>query len=170
MPFVKSGNNYISPSGRKFTKKQVAMYYATNGFTKKKKPSIVVNNKLKGVLGESEFKKGNIPTGKVMINVKRHHGDTAELASTIKHELLHVQHPNMTEKEVYKRSAKTKIPPQEQSKLLAKLRMKSLNYKTGAIKRKMKIARTDTVETGDLITKANEMKANARKVAIMGLV
>jgi hypothetical protein len=36
MPFKKNGKNkYISPSGRKWTKKQVALYYATKGFTKK---------------------------------------------------------------------------------------------------------------------------------------
>ena len=34
MPFVKRGKYYYSPSGRKFTKKQVAMYYATKGFKK----------------------------------------------------------------------------------------------------------------------------------------
>jgi len=37
MPFKKVGKKYVSPSGRKFTKKQVAMYYATNGFKKRKK-------------------------------------------------------------------------------------------------------------------------------------
>lgn len=37
MPFKKIGKKYISPSGKKFTKKQVALYYATNGFTKKSK-------------------------------------------------------------------------------------------------------------------------------------
>ena len=36
MPFIKTGpNKYKSPSGRTFTKKQVQMYYATEGFTKK---------------------------------------------------------------------------------------------------------------------------------------
>jgi hypothetical protein len=36
MPFKKAGpNTYKSPSGRTFTKKQVALYYATDGFTKK---------------------------------------------------------------------------------------------------------------------------------------
>lgn len=35
MPFTKTGpNSYRSPSGRKFTKKQVVAYYATNGFKK----------------------------------------------------------------------------------------------------------------------------------------
>lgn len=38
MPFKKVGKNkYTSPSGRKFTTKQVKMYYATNGFKKKRK-------------------------------------------------------------------------------------------------------------------------------------
>lgn len=32
MPFTKIGNKYKSPTGRNFTKKQVALYYATNGF------------------------------------------------------------------------------------------------------------------------------------------
>jgi len=37
MPFKKIGTNkYVSPSGKKFTKKQVAMYYATEGFQKSK--------------------------------------------------------------------------------------------------------------------------------------
>jgi hypothetical protein len=40
MPFKKvSKNSYKSPSGRKFTKKQVGAYYATGGF--KKKPAVV---------------------------------------------------------------------------------------------------------------------------------
>ena len=38
MPFSRVGpNRYKSPSGRTFTKKQVAMYYATDGFKKKKR-------------------------------------------------------------------------------------------------------------------------------------
>jgi hypothetical protein len=36
MPFTKiKGGKYKSPSGRTFTKKQVALYYATDGFKKK---------------------------------------------------------------------------------------------------------------------------------------
>jgi hypothetical protein len=36
MPFRKVGpNRYVSPSGRKYTKKQVAAYYATGGFKRK---------------------------------------------------------------------------------------------------------------------------------------
>ena len=35
MPFKKVGpNKYKSPSGRKWTKKQVVAYYATDGFKK----------------------------------------------------------------------------------------------------------------------------------------
>lgn len=35
MPFTKiATNKYKSPSGRKYTKKQVIAYYATDGFTK----------------------------------------------------------------------------------------------------------------------------------------
>ena len=38
VPFKKTGKNkYQSPSGRTFTKKQVALYYATNGFKNRKK-------------------------------------------------------------------------------------------------------------------------------------
>lgn len=38
MPFTKTkGGKYKSPSGRTFSKKQVALYYATNGFKDKSK-------------------------------------------------------------------------------------------------------------------------------------
>lgn len=38
MPFTKVGpNKYKSPSGRKFTKKQVVAYYASNGTFSKAK-------------------------------------------------------------------------------------------------------------------------------------
>lgn len=37
MPFKKVGNKYVSPSGKKWTKKQVVAYYASDGFKKKKK-------------------------------------------------------------------------------------------------------------------------------------
>jgi len=37
MPFKRTaGGGYRSKSGRKFTKKQVALYYATKGFKKRK--------------------------------------------------------------------------------------------------------------------------------------
>ena len=34
MPFKKIGNKYKSPSGKKYTKKQVVAYYSTDGFKK----------------------------------------------------------------------------------------------------------------------------------------
>lgn len=36
MPFTKQGDHYVSPSGRKFSKKQVKLYYMTDGFKKPK--------------------------------------------------------------------------------------------------------------------------------------
>ena len=36
MPFVKRGRYYYSPSGKKYTAKQVKLYYATSGFKKSK--------------------------------------------------------------------------------------------------------------------------------------
>lgn len=144
-----------------------------------KKIKLKINNKLKGALGSSDFKKGNIPTGKIEINVKRHKGDKAELASTIKHEMYHVKHPKATEKETYKATAKTKISPEEQSQLLAKIRMKSLNYKGGAIKRKFKMGNTPT-KAGDMIARMNESKSSnikrsnsqisKKRLAILGLI
>ena len=172
MPFTKqSDGTYRSPSGKKFTKKQVAMYYATNGFKKTKKAKIVVNNKLKGALGSAEFHDNGKPTGKIHINVKAHKGDKAELASTIKHELTHVKHPKMTEKEVYKRTAKTKIPPKEQKKLLSKLSYAS-PQKVESMKRKYKMEG----KPGDLISKVNESRSisnnqsvSKKRLSIMGL-
>lgn len=35
MPFRKVGRGYVSPSGKRYTKKQVAAYYATDGFKRK---------------------------------------------------------------------------------------------------------------------------------------
>lgn len=35
MPFTKRGNFYYSPSGRRYTKKQVRAYYATGGWKRK---------------------------------------------------------------------------------------------------------------------------------------
>lgn len=48
MPFKKVGKNkYKSPSGKTYTKKQVQLYYATDGFNKQK---------LKGLGGFSHSK------------------------------------------------------------------------------------------------------------------
>lgn len=44
MPFTKqSDGTYRSPSGRKFTKAQVKLYYATNGFKDKPKRYVKKN-------------------------------------------------------------------------------------------------------------------------------
>lgn len=140
---------------------------------KRRKAKIVINNRLKGSFGAM-----NPKTNKVEINVKSHKGDRAELASTIKHELLHVNKPKMTEKQVYKKSAKTKIPEGEQLRLVAKLRNKSRNYKLGALKRRYKLGRGDT-KPGDLINLVNRQKEDVKsnnqpisktRLSIMGLV
>lgn len=118
--------------------------------------SLKVNNKMRGTLGithwdpNSKVKKAV----KVEINVKAHKGNKAELASTVKHELMHVNHPKMTEKEVYKRTAKTKISPSEQRQLLKKLG----------------VSPGQDLKPGDLITRANNQKENKNKLSIMGMV
>lgn len=178
MPFTKVGTNtYKSPSGRKFTKAQVKMYYATDGFKKKKVP--IVKKKLKGALGITHFDKKNKAI-KIEINTKhKQHKDKAELASTIKHELYHAKYPKATEKETYKATRKSKISQAEQNTLIAKLRTKTLNYKGGAIKRKFKMGRNEA-KPGDMISKMNESKQSniksksnnlsKQKLAIYGLV
>lgn len=127
------------------------------------KAKITVNNRLKGTLGDMDPK-----TNRIRINVRAHKGDRAELASTIKHELMHVRRPKLTEKQVYKRTAKTRISPAEQSRLIAKLRHKRLNYKIGAVKRKLKINRSDKMEPGSLISRATPL--TKRQVALRGLI
>lgn len=157
MPFTKSGpNQYTSPSGRKFTKKQVGAYYATGGF---KKPVKISNKKLgKNVLGETQWdQKSQNKAKRVLIDVKKHK-NAKQLASTVKHELMHVKHPKMTEKDVYKKTSMKTISPAEQTKLLSKVRMKALNYKSGAIKRKFKMG-NGTTAPGDFISKMNESKS-----------
>lgn len=52
------------------------------------------------------------------------------------------------------------MSPEEQNKFIAKTRMKKINYKRGAIKRKLKIKTGEKVEPGDFI----------RKISINGLV
>ncbi len=142
---------------------------------KKRRLKIVVNNKLRGDYGAMSPK-----TNKIEVNVKAHKGDKAELASTVAHEIMHVKHPKMTEKEVYKKTAKTKIPIQEQHKLIAKLRHKNMRYKQGALKRKFKMKRGASMKPGDFINQMNAQKAkripadsgsiSKERLAIMGLV
>lgn len=130
----------------------------------KKKAKLGVNNKLKGSFGETTLEKGKAPI--IHINVKKHKGNKAELADTIKHELMHAKHPNMHEKTVYKAMPKT-MSTKEQNILILKLRMRKLNYKSGAVKRKLKIGAVKT-EPGELITRAKSMN-RAEKVSVMGM-
>lgn len=146
---------------------------------KKKRAKIIVKNGMRDKFGEILGRSDS--SGKVEINVKaKAHKDKRELASTLKHELLHVKHPNMTEKETYKRSRKTKISPQEESQLLSKVRMKKMNYKLGAAKRKLHMKRGSS-EPGAIISQMNAQKDSSssegkpemserERVAISGLV
>jgi hypothetical protein len=65
---------------------------------KHKKLKIKVDNKLKAY-GEEDDKNGQIK-----INIKKHKGNKSELADTIRHELIHLHHPKMHEKTVYKKT------------------------------------------------------------------
>lgn len=136
----------------------------------KKKAKISINNKMKGNLGQMDTK-----TNKIEINVKAHKGDKAELASTVKHELLHVKHPKMTEKEVYKASAKTKIDPDERRALLARLRGARITKTANALRKKYKV---EGSEPGAIYQKANAQKPirekgsnpSLQKIEIMGIM
>jgi len=78
MPFKKVNKGkckgkYVSPSGKCFTKKQVALYYATDGTLKKKKKSCECKDKL---IPDDEFKKdstafaaGKYDHGKYPVNL-----------------------------------------------------------------------------------------------------
>lgn len=112
------------------------------------------------------FGRMDTKTNVIEINRKKHKGDKRELADTIKHELMHIKHPKASEKQVQKMAGN--VSQAEKDKLVAKIRMKKLNYKTGAIKRKLKMNPTDNFEPGSLIRKSNEL--SKRDVAIRGLV
>ncbi len=140
---------------------------------KKAKAKVTVNNKMRS------FGQMNPKTNEVEINVKKHKGDKKQLADTIKHELYHVKHPKAKEKAVYKNTGKLEnMSKAEQDSLIAKLRMKKINYKGGAVKRKLKLK--GEAKPGDMITEMNEQKRSAitnnnqsiskERLAIMGLV
>jgi len=143
---------------------------------KNKKYKIVINNKLKA-FGQTDTSKKLIE-----INKKKHKGDKAQLADTIKHEKYHAAHPKASEKTTYK---KTDVHSKsEEMNLLAKLKnapletKKKLNYKKGSLKRKFGMK--GSTKPGDFIAKANAMKqkrvinnnqsASRVRVARMGLV
>lgn len=140
----------------------------------KKKAKLVVNNNMKA------FGQMNPKTNKVEINVKKHKGDKTELANSIHHELLHVKHPNMSEKDVANKAdtETLQMTPAQKSALVAKIRGKKLHYKQGAMKRKFKLGRMEA-KPGTFIDQMNikkkEFKSNNRslsqkQVAIRGLI
>lgn len=140
---------------------------------KKKRLKISVNNKLK------EY--GNEQGGKIQINVKKHRGNKSELADTIHHEMLHSKHPKASEKQIQKKTKidMSKMSYKQKEALTKKVRMKKLNYKGGALKRKFKMG-PGKVEPGAYIKKVNESKTmrksepsqsvSRERLGIMGLV
>lgn len=96
-----------------------------------KKYKKVINNKLKGTYGITDFVKKTIT-----INKKRHsgknHGNgikknkngTASIIDTIVHEMTHAKHPKMSEKMVLKKTAQNlkKMTMQTKKKLYSKFK------------------------------------------------
>jgi hypothetical protein len=78
---------------------------------------VLVQNNLKAdgdtIFGETDTKRKT-----VKINVKKSKASKrkGELSDSLAHEFQHVLHPSMSEKQVYKRTAK--IPQKQKSKLL----------------------------------------------------
>lgn len=136
-------------------------------FPKKKntKAKLVVNNKMKA-FGQMDPK-----TNVVEVNLKKHKGDKIELANTIHHELLHVKHPDMSERDVKNKADRETdmMSPAEKQMLVAKVRNKKMHYKQGAMKRKFKMGRSET-KPGDFISKMNQSKLTRKDVAIRGLI
>jgi hypothetical protein len=122
---------------------------------KKKKIKIVRNDKLK------EY--GNQQGNKIEINVRKHKGSKAELADTIKHELNHAKHPKASEKTIQKKTQidMSKMSWSEKEVLTKKVRMKKLNWKGGALKRKFKMG-PGKVEPGSYLAKVNESKVHKK--------
>lgn len=154
----------------------------------KKKYKIVVNNKMRDAMGnvniDREGKSSDGKPIKIQINMRAHKKkgklDKAELASTVKHELLHIEEPKLTEKEVASRTAKTKIPPAEQAELLKKLHRTTLAGREGALRKKYKMKPGEKVEPGAIFNKAKEVSQKTaqnedkmplkKRVAFMGLI
>lgn len=121
---------------------------------KKARPNITVNNKI------PEY--GTEQGGKIVVNVKKHKGNKAELIDTVKHELLHAKHPKAKE-EVIRHKTKEAVREMsfaEKQSLVAKLRSKHNHYAQGVIKRKLQIH--GKTQPGSLISAMNEQKV-ARK-------
>jgi len=96
---------------------------------KSKKWKYLVDNKLKGAYGETDFEKKT-----VRVNKKRHKGKLSKgfskkegsLINTMVHEDLHVKHPKMAEKKVRKVAKKKveKMGAKAKAKLRAKFKKK----------------------------------------------
>jgi hypothetical protein len=137
-----------------------------------KKKKIVVDNHIRA-FGEEEG-------GKIKINVRRHKGDKEELADTVYHESYHARHPKATEKATYKKTAKAmkEMSYSEKVKLADSIHRKSIHYRQGSLKRKLKLGRGKVVP-GTFYKKYNELKfqnkqnrrnkISPRKLGIMGL-
>lgn len=158
-------------------KSAVAEWDAASKKKKKPKMKVVVNNKIKAYGQVDVSKKKRKKLTIIEVNKKKHKGNKAELADTIKHEMEHVKHPNASEKTIHA-STPAHMSQAEQDRLVAKLRMKKLNYKSGAAKRRFKMGPKQT-NPGDLISKMNESKRPKNKpsksisktrLAIMGLM
>ncbi len=80
-----------------------------------------LRDKAGAIMGDTDKEKKRV---RINLSHKAHKKDPSELASTIKHEMFHAKYPNMTEKEVYKKTCKTKIPEPEQKKLISMLKKK----------------------------------------------
>lgn len=91
---------------------------------------IIVDNKLRGAYGESDLNKGTI-----RINKKRHFDPSykrlnpakdghEKLYSTVKHEMLHHQHPDKSETEVRKmeKSTTARMSTKQKAALTNKLK------------------------------------------------
>lgn len=130
MPSVKKGekrNHYVSRAipilkGEGLTQRQAigkaeGMFNSKWHAKKRKKLKIKVDNKIRA-FGEEDDK-----TGQIKINVRKHKGDKAELADTIKHELIHLRSPKMHEKTVYKKT-KGEMRSKEIKKFLKLLKNK----------------------------------------------
>lgn len=138
----------------------------------KRKKGIFVNNKLK------EY--GNEEKGRIEINVKKHKGDKAELADTIKHEILHRKHPKSSEKSIQKKTQvdMSKMSYSEKEALTKKLRHKTLNYKGGVLKRKFKMsagkvapgAYIQAMNSAKVQRKTNQAKTSNFKLGVEALI
>lgn len=84
--------------------------------TPRKKFKYVVDNKLRGKYGETDFEKKV-----VRINKKAHAKDGEHLGKTIYHESLHAKFPSMTEKEVRRREKNWHKLPAKKKRALYRL-------------------------------------------------